>query len=168
MNPRIVFLHGLESGPHGSKYQALSALAPGVMAPDCTGIFDLKDRLAVIERELAGIGRMILVGSSFGGLSALRFAQERGNRERVVGCVLCAPALNMDGAAEIRGIPEDTVIIHGTEDDVVPIRFSEDLHARFGGTLIRVDDGHRLELSRDRIVAEVAAMLSRAGGHDAR
>jgi pimeloyl-ACP methyl ester carboxylesterase len=45
------------------------------------------------------------------------------------------------------------VIIHGVDDDVVPIANSEALFARSSGvkSLIKTDDGHRLSASLDRL-----------------
>jgi len=69
MKTKLVFLRGLESGPHGSKYQTLRDLDPELIAPDCTGIGDLESRLRIIEDSLAGVDRMVIVGSSLGGLA---------------------------------------------------------------------------------------------------
>ncbi len=88
--PRIVFLHGLESGPHGRKYQALAARFREVEAPDTTGIYDLETRVRVALDHLGGTPAT-LVGSSFGGLVALMvLAREP---DLVQGMVLAAPAV---------------------------------------------------------------------------
>lgn len=149
-----VFLHGLESGPHGSKYRALKPALPGLRAPDTEGILDPDARLQKIEAALAGDERLLLVGSSFGGLMACLYADR--HPERVAAMVLCAPALHaklqpwVDG---LRRLPERTVILHGRGDDVVPIAASRRAAERFGVPLVELDDDHRLSASRGRIVA---------------
>ena len=71
MKAKLVFLHGLESGPQGSKYQALQELDTEMIAPNCQGITDIAERLQIIQDSLEGVERMFIVGSSFGGLAAL-------------------------------------------------------------------------------------------------
>ncbi len=156
----LVFLHGLESGPHGSKYHALLELDPALIAPDCSGIDDLEARLAVIEASLAGVERMVIVGSSFGGLAALLFAQREPNRSRVAACLLCAPAFSLPETADICWVPERTVVLHGTEDDIVPFRASEEFCGPRGIELVAVKDDHRLSQSRERML-ELAGKLLR-------
>jgi len=57
--PQPVFLHGLESGPHGSKFHTLRTVFPDLIAPDTEGIFDPDERLARIrsvDRRCSWIG----------------------------------------------------------------------------------------------------------------
>ena len=156
----VAFLHGLETGPHGAKYQALRRLIPDIMAPDCEGIFDIDARLAVIERELTGRNELLLVGSSFGGLAAVLLASR--HPERVAGCVLCAPAVQGLDLAQLRSLPAETVIIHGRQDEIVPLAASAALAARFSMVrLLVVEGGHRLAESLELLVSEVGAMMRR-------
>ncbi|ORJ55899.1 alpha/beta hydrolase [Geothermobacter hydrogeniphilus] len=151
---KILFLHGLESGPHGSKYQALKNRFGDVLAPDCTGIFDAEQRLVVILDTLRDEkGPFLVVGSSMGGLMALLL--ERRAPELVAGMILCAPALHRDEAVGLKaeGLPP-TVIIHGVNDEVVPISAGRN----FGVRLIEVEDDHRLSRSMELILNEVASM----------
>ncbi len=155
---KIVFLHGLESGPHGSKYQALKKQFGHILAPDCSGIFDEQERLKIIRRDLAQESSPLLViGSSMGGLMALLLQQAEA--DKVAGMVLCAPAIHHPAAQHLdyNQLPP-TRVIHGTQDDVVPFEVSQ----VFGDRLIAVDDDHRLTKSMDLIlqtVAELHAML---------
>jgi len=156
----VVFLHGLETGPHGAKFHALRRVAPDLLAPSCEGIFDIDRRLAVIERDLSDEEELLLVGSSFGGLAAVLFASR--HPARVRGCVLCAPAVQGLDLGTVSRLPAETVIIHGRLDDVVPLHASESLAARFAAVrLVVVEDGHRLAGSLDLLVDEVAAMMRR-------
>ncbi len=158
MKARLVFLHGLESGPHGSKYQALREIDPDVIAPDCSGLDRIAERLLVIERCLEGVEKMMIVGSSFGGLAALLFAQRPGNRERVAGCLLCAPAISLAAPGEITWVPQNTIVLQGLQDDLVPWQESEAFCNEHQLEFILVDDDHRLSNSRPRVV-EIARQM---------
>ncbi len=158
MKTRLVFLHGLESGPHGSKYQALLEIDPEVIAPDCSGLDRIQDRLGVIEACLEGVEQMVLVGSSFGGLAALLFAQRPGNRDRIAGCLLCAPAISLAAPGEIAWVPRNTIVLQGSQDDLVPWQESEAFCSEHQLEFILVDDDHRLSNSRPRVV-EIARQL---------
>lgn len=147
----ILFLHGLESGPHGSKYQALQEIFGEVLAPDCTGVMDETERLKIIQREIGfKEGQFLVVGSSMGGLMALLL--QKSNPERVAGLVLCAPAIHRPAATglDLNHLPP-TIVIHGTQDTVVPIEAS----LPFGKRLIKVEDDHRLSKSMADILRAV-------------
>jgi hypothetical protein len=163
MKTRLVFLHGLESGPHGSKYHALRELDPDLLAPDCTGLTGIAERLDVIEADLASIDRMVIVGSSFGGLAALLFAQRQHNRHRVAACLLCAPALPLAAPGSITWLPERTTVLHGTRDEVIPYRVSEEFCATHGIRLVPVDDDHRLAASAALMVSLTEELLRDSG-----
>jgi pimeloyl-ACP methyl ester carboxylesterase len=152
---RILFLHGLESGPHGAKYQALKKEFGEVISPDCSGIGEPEERLAVILAETESVaGDFLVVGSSMGGLMALLL--QRVIPWRIGALLLCAPALHRPAAA---GLSADrlppTVIIHGTQDAVVPIEASR----QFGPPLIEVDDDHSLKNSLPLIVEQARRLL---------
>ncbi len=159
MKPKVVFLHGLESGPHGSKYQALRHLDPELVSPDCTGIANLDERLEIIEDCLAQVERMVIVGSSFGGLAAVMFAQKPCNFSRITGCLLCAPALTRLSSDAITTLPPGTIILHGTRDEVIPIQTSRDFSKQYGISLMEVDDDHRLSDSSDLMLRLAADLL---------
>ncbi|PLX93266.1 MAG: hypothetical protein C0620_07855 [Desulfuromonas sp.] len=147
---QLVFLHGLETGPHGSKYQALKAMFGEVISPDCEGVFDPEQRLTIIRDTLRDQpGPFLVVGSSAGGLMALLLQQVEA---RVAALVLCAPALHTEHATHLSAdrLPP-TVVIHGRRDDVVPI----DSSRRFGAPLIEVDDDHRLNASIPLMLEQV-------------
>lgn len=152
---RPVFLHGLESGPKGSKFRSLVAAFPNLFAPDCKGIYDADERLARIESALEGQSRLLLIGSSFGGLMACLFASR--HPERVVAAVLCAPALHerMAGhVAMIEQVAKNCVIIHGVNDTIVPVQASRRFAARFAVELVEVHDDHRLARSHGVILEQ--------------
>lgn len=168
MKTKLVFLHGLESGPYGWKYQALRDLDPELIAPDCTGVDDLESRLRIIEDRLAGVDRMVIVGSSFGGLAALLFAQRESNRERVIGCLLCAPALPLATPGSITWFPPGTIVLHGTNDEVVPFGSWKEFCAANGIRLVAVADDHRLSQSRSLVVGLARELLQASATDGAR
>lgn len=114
MPPTIIHLHGLGSSPASDKAVVLGErlgargvtyLVPGLEVPS----FERLTLSAVIGRiaELAGAlpqGPLALVGSSFGGLAAVHFADRhrRGAAARVERLVLLAPALDLEGDARRR------------------------------------------------------------------
>ena len=148
---KILFLHGLESGPHGSKYQALQEIFGEILAPDCTGVSEETERLDIIQREISHEdGSFLVVGSSMGGLMALLL--QKSSPEKVAGLILCAPAIHRPAAKDLdlNHLPPATVI-HGRQDNVVPIESS----LPFGDRLIKVDDDHRLSNSMEEILRAV-------------
>jgi pimeloyl-ACP methyl ester carboxylesterase len=163
----LVFCHGLESGPHGRKYHAMKTAGLPVVSPDFQG----QALAARVEKLVATLGdeRPVLVGSSYGGLVAV-CASAMLPAPPLPGILLCAPAL---GRAELPADRLDlsprcpVVIIHGKEDEVVPIEVSR----RYAGNypelveLIEVDDDHSLAASVDRIVSEAERMLVASRSH---
>lgn len=119
----LVFFHGLETGPHGSKYQILSKIAPTI-APDCTGVMDLATRVQTAKEALQGHENLIIVGSSFGGLVAVTLLlQDATIERRTQALLLCAPALHRQDAPQLpTSLYRKTTILHGKDDDVIPLR----------------------------------------------
>src|ERR1700687_3982797 len=112
----VVFSHGKESGPWGSKITAMAAvvrdLGVQVESVDYRGLDDPRDRV----RKLIGVGaglkdRLLLVGSSMGGYVAAAAASELGAR----GLFLLAPAFYMAGYEEHtpQDVARPTAITHG-------------------------------------------------------
>lgn len=161
--PTVVFCHGLESNPHGTKVQALRGAGFDVVAPDFQGQ-DLAARVATLGPVLRATDDVVLVGSSYGGITALigaiRHVEAGG---RVHGLVLCAPALgHVEPPADAMRLypPAPTILIHGRMDDVVPARVSEDFAAAFPDVrLVLVDDEHRLKASIDVILAATRSFV---------
>jgi uncharacterized protein len=188
--PRVLYLHGFASGPRSKKGVAVAArLAARGARVD---LLDLRvpslERLSLrqmIEVTRAAIGgprdRAILIGSSLGGLTAARLAEDE---PRVCALILLAPAFRFadrwqgrvgdhpwidvhdhatgraarvhaeffreaaaidaagDGWPDVR-VP--TTIVHGVDDDVVPIERSREFAAaRRHVRLIELADGHDL------------------------
>jgi len=153
---KVLFCHGLESGPHGSKFVALEAAGYEVIAPDCRGM-NLAERVEVVTALLRE-HRPLVVGSSYGGVTAVLAAERAG--VDLPGMVLCAPAL--ERAEAPNEAPDKlkalcpTAVVHGVHDDVIPMAVSERFVERTGAKLVKVDDDHRLSASCGTLVAELA------------
>ena len=81
------------------------------------GVGETDDAVAVLAHARRRFGEalpVVLAGFSFGAYIAVR-ASERIQAERLV---LVGPAV---GRFPIRHVPDDTIVIHGEEDDVVPL-----------------------------------------------
>jgi pimeloyl-ACP methyl ester carboxylesterase len=91
MDVTRVFIHGLESSSQGTKGVFFRERHPDMIIEDFGG--PLEERMAKLNRLLAGRDNLILVGSSFGGLMAAIYACEHERQVRKV--VLLAPALHL-------------------------------------------------------------------------
>lgn len=142
----VVFAHGKESGPWGTKITQLAEVAKRrgyeVLSPDYSHTHDPHERVAHL-RQLAPAATktLVLVGSSMGGyVSAMACAELRPQA-----LFLMAPALYFPGwEEEPSGVPALTAVVHGWNDDIVPaecgIRFAQ----RHRSTLHMLDSGHTL------------------------
>jgi alpha/beta superfamily hydrolase len=141
----VCFAHGKESGPWGTKITHLAETARRrgceVLSPDYSHTQDPHARVAQLL-ELAPKARaLVLVGSSMGGyVSAMACAALKPRA-----LLLLAPALYFPGFdEEPSGIPGLCSVVHGWNDDIVPvdraIRFSRTHHA----ALHVLDSGHTL------------------------
>ncbi len=158
----VIFSHGQESGPWGTKIRAMAELAKGlsceVMSIDYQGIADPAERVEKLKREASGIDdRLILVGSSMGGHVATAAADELG----AAGLFVLAPAYFMPGFEGMTPEPPSMpiVIVHGWRDDVVPVDNSIRFARSCGATLHLIDGDHRLTANLDDINAELGRFI---------
>ena len=143
----VIFSHGQESGPWGSKIRAMSerakTLGCGVDSLDYQGIADPTERVEKLLRECADIDDdLILVGSSMGGHVATAAAESL----HVAGLFVLAPAYFMEGYEELTPLPPSmpVCIVHGWHDDVVPVENSIRYARQCSATLHLVNGDHRL------------------------
>lgn len=150
----VVFSHGQESGPWGTKIKAMAGLVESLglkpMSVDYRGISDPSQRVEKLMDECADIDDgIILVGSSMGGHVATAAA------EPVVaaGVFVLAPAYYMEGFEDLTPEPPDMpfTIVHGWRDDVVPVDNSIRYARSCAATLHIVDGDHRLTDNIDEI-----------------
>ena len=123
-NCTVVFAHGRESGPWGTKIRALAKVAEQrgcrVVSRDDSDNRDPELRVTRLVDEVKAIeGPVVLVGSSMGGYVATVASQV----VRTVGLFLMAPAFALSGYVNQTPLPisRELTIVHGWEDDVVPL-----------------------------------------------
>ncbi len=144
-NSKLIYLHGLDSTSQSGKARQFAEKFPGMVTPDFTGSFE--ERMKQLKPILGRKKNWVIIGSSFGGLMGTVFACTHPAQVRKL--ILLAPALLRDQFASylnLEPVSIPTSIIHGTEDDVVPLKpvreIAEKLFTNL--TYIVVDDGHRL------------------------
>ena len=143
----VIFSHGQESGPWGTKIRAMAEcvkeLGCEADSIDYQGIADPADRVAKLLRECATIDdKLILVGSSMGGHVATAAAAELD----AAGLFVLAPAFYMPGYEALTPPPPEMpiCIVHGWHDDIVPVDNSIRFARSCAATLHLVDGDHRL------------------------
>lgn len=141
----MIFLHGLESSSQSSKAILLRNLFPNILTPDFQGSLDA--RMKKLYPIMGDSKEWVIIGSSFGGLMAALFATQHPDQVRKL--ILLAPALMLPEFCE--NLPDPvcipTILIHGNQDDVVPLEHVRLLAEKSFVNLkhITVDDGHRLK-----------------------
>jgi len=159
----VVFSHGKESGPWGSKITAMAAavrdLKIGVESIDYRGIDDPAARVAkLLDTAVSLMAPLVLVGSSMGGHVSAAAA----TRAKARGLFLLAPAFYMPGFEAYT--PEDvscpTVIVHGWRDDIVPVDNSIRWAREHGAALHVLDSDHRLEDKIEEICRLLRSFLT--------
>lgn len=148
MSRYVVFSHGKESGPWGTKISALAEIARAEgwqpESVDYRGIDDPHERvtrLLAYTREFQG--RLVLVGSSMGG-----HVCTAGSRLlSAAGLFLMAPAFYMPGYEELTPVPPSCPIsiVHGWRDDVVPVDNSIRFARQYNAALHVLDTDHRMQ-----------------------
>ena len=198
---RVLFAHGFEGSPHGSKPSYMKeALGWEVTAPKMSELgWSIANQTEVLTRLIDEKEFDIVIGSSMGGLAAANASSMRPDEDFVL--ILMAPAFglaeNWEGmedtgrnawkttgerrytgfeldimlpwefmeAAEKMSWPiplHPTAIMHGKNDEVVPISFSRKVEKECSNvTLHEFDDTHRLKDSM-RFISEISDSL-RAG-----
>ena len=143
----VVFSHGQESGPWGTKIRAMAetvqALGCAADSIDYQGMVDPGERVEKCVAFCADLDDdVLLVGSSMGGHVATAAAARVG----AIGLFVLAPAYFVDGFEALTpaapAIP--ICIVHGWHDDIVPVENSIRFAKGCSATLHLVDGDHRL------------------------
>jgi alpha-beta hydrolase superfamily lysophospholipase len=144
----VVFSHGKESGPWGSKITAMAAvvrdLNVAVESVDYRGLDDPTDRVRKLIATSAEFKNpLVLVGSSMGGHVCAAAA----SRLQPRGLFLLAPAFYMTGYEEYtpRDVACPTAIVHGWHDAIVPVENSIRWAREHQAALHLLNSDHRLE-----------------------
>lgn len=158
-NAKIIYLHGSDSSSKSGKARQFAELFLGMKTPDFTGSFE--ERMSQLYKVLGKEKSWTIIGSSYGGLMAAVFASEKPNQVRKL--VLLAPAILQNESGiymdpvigeplqgnrkNLRIISIPTVIVHGSQDDVVPLEpVRKTAEVLFTDVeFIVVEDGHRLQ-----------------------
>ena len=152
--PLVLFSHGQESGPWGTKIKILADAARelGCKADsiDYQGIVEPTERVNKLMAACENLDEpIVLVGSSMGGHVATAAAEKVG----AIGLFVLAPAYYMPGYEELTPpAPEIPIeIVHGWHDDVVPVENSIRYARKCAATLHLVNGDHRLTANIDEI-----------------
>lgn len=171
----VVFSHGKESGPWGSKIKALAAVAEAAGAQVLSinyregegGLQFNQDAAGEPERRVAQLlatplpphSQLVLVGSSMGGyVSTIASAVLKPD-----GLFLLAPAFYLPAYAEQELVPHalQTLLVHGWGDSVVPAAHSVAFACRHRVALHLLDGDHRLNDALSEIEPLFAQFLAR-------
>ena len=142
----VCFAHGKESGPWGTKITHLAQTARrrgfAVASPDYSHTHDPHAR---VEHLLAFAPKarrtLVLVGSSMGGYVSAMACREL----RPQALFLMAPALYFPGFdEEPQAIPGLTSVVHGWDDDIVPVERAIRFARTHGSELHILRSGHTL------------------------
>ena len=135
----ILFLHGLESSPGGSKATYLEECGYKVLNPTLPkDSFEESVRIAqeIVDRE----NPAVVVGSSRGGAVAMclkaAFPPHR--------LILIAPAWSRYAPASGHKISPSAIILHSIKDEVIPFSDSKTLEKHSGARVINVGNCHRM------------------------
>jgi len=165
--PLIVFSHGQDGEPWGSKIVAMAEVArnAGYQAEsvDYRGIADPAARVEKLMAFCKTFPTLpVLVGSSLGGHVATAVSKSVHAR----GLFLLAPAFYMPGFEQHTPLPASCpiTIVHGWNDDVVPvdnsIRYAREHRAR----LHVIDSDHRMTANINDITQYLAQFLAQLNG----
>lgn len=162
----VVFSHGKESGPWGSKITAMAEVARAlrfdVVSVDYRGIDDPLQRVEELVRSVSPLSAPpVLVGSSMGGYVSAAAV----SRVPVRAIFLLAPAFYMPGFEQYtpQQVAVPTVIVHGWHDDIVPVENSVRWAREHRSTLHVLDSNHRLEDQIEAICTLLREFLLRLG-----
>lgn len=148
---RLLFIHGSDSNSQTHKARLLREIFPEMVVPDFTG--PLEVRMAQLEAAIGEETGWTLIGSSFGGLMAVMYADRHPGQVRKL--VLLAPALTLREFTRRLPdpIPVPAILIHGKKDDVVRPAPVHRLAKRIFPKLVylSVDDDHRLHYTAGRL-----------------
>lgn len=150
----VCFAHGKESGPWGTKITRLAEVARArgfeVMSPDYSHTQDPRERVRHLLGLRPSAHHLVLVGSSMGGyVSAMACAALR-----PAALFLMAPALYFPGwDEEAEGIPALCSVVHGWDDDIVPVERGLRFARKHRAALHLLPSGHTLNDQLPRLAA---------------
>jgi hypothetical protein len=132
---KILFLHGLESSPGGTKAKSLEEAGHQVFNPQLPK-YSLEESIAIAQGIVDREWPDIIVGSSRGGAIATAI-NSKGAR-----LVLIAPAWKLYGITPT--IDSNTIVLHCKADKIVPFYHTEELAEKSGAKIVECGDCHRM------------------------
>ena len=132
---KILFLHGMESMPGGSKVKFLESKGYEVLnpfLPKYSWDESLENAQLLVDTENPDV----IIGSSRGGAVALNI------NTLGIRLILIAPAWKRFGGSPMH--VSGGVVIHCREDKVIPYEDSEELSKLTGAALITCGENHRM------------------------
>ncbi|MBT42351.1 MAG: alpha/beta hydrolase [Idiomarina sp.] len=153
----VIFNHGKESGPWGTKIKRLAEVAQklgcSVESLDYEGEYDADQRVKQLQAHVHGCssGPLLLVGSSMGGYVATAVA----GAIECSGLFVMAPAYYLGGYTNLDNLNLScpVSIVHGWRDNVVPVENSWRFAQPMNADLHIVNDDHRLVDTLDHTAA---------------
>ena len=130
---KVLFLHGLESRPGGSKAIYLQDKGHEVLNPALPKS-SFPESVEIAQREVDEEQPDVIVGSALGGAVAMA-VNPRGAR-----LVLVAPAWKNYGVTP--SVPADTIVLHSTADDIIPYEDSQQIKG--ASAVVPVGADHRM------------------------
>lgn len=156
----VLFAHGKESGPWGSKIQYLASIAERfgahVLSPDYSDLADPDARVTrLLTLPLPEHDRLVLVGSSMGGYISTVTSQTM----KPDALFLMAPAFYMPGYADQDPAPgtDNICIVFGWHDDVIPVEHGFRFARTYAADLHILASDHRLK----NVLPAVGALFTR-------
>jgi len=141
---KILFLHGLESKPGGTKAKVLEDAGHEVFNPALPKD-SLEESIEIAQDIVDTKNPDLVVGSSRGG--AIGSAIDK----RGAKLILIAPAWKLYGVTPI--VSSNTTVLHCPTDDIVPIEHSLELAEKTGATVVECGACHRM--SDDEALGEL-------------
>ena len=162
---KIIFSHGQESGPWGTKIQRLAKISAErgieVESVDYTDTMDPDVRVERLVELLTSEGPdVLLAGSSMGGYVSLVAS----NKAPVRALFLMAPALYISGY-KCQTYPSKASfvdIVHGWNDDVIPAENSIRFAGEYNHSLHLIPGNHALSDSLQEVDRLFSDYLDRA------
>jgi hypothetical protein len=159
----IIFSHGKDGDPWGSKIVAMAEVAQAagyqVESVDYRGMDDPQARVSKLVEFAKHFATPVLVGSSLGGHVSTAAAHLLKPR----GLFLLAPAFYMPGFEEYtpRAPACPISIVHGWQDDIVPVQNSLRYAREYQATLQVINADHQMLEHIPYIVAYFNLFLQR-------
>lgn len=143
---KVIFSHGKESGPWGTKIRYLADIAEEmgcqIKSIDYSETLDPERRVAILMDALPkDEPEVLLVGSSMGGYVSLVTALQH----PVKGIFLLAPAVAMPGY-KVQEYPVSCPVtcVHGWQDEIIPAENILNFAKQLNTTLHLIPGDHRL------------------------